>query len=438
MSQPSLLKRSWLAQFPADADDSARRALWLRRTWALFGIGLVSATWPLWTPQQRFPQVPLLAGLQALPAWSHWLLGGGMLLGLAGALAAPGLGRIAVGSSLLFACATAALVAIDQHRLQPWAYQFVMVAIVLALVKPRAAVGWLRWLIITFYLYSAVTKLDHTFVHTLGQQFLGALAEPLGLRPAAWSEPARVAAALTFPLGELAVAVALCLARGRAIGLAGAVALHLLLLAILGPWGLDHKPGVLLWNMYFIVQDLLLFWPDRKFVPLAALGPAAGRHVPRTPWAIRAMLLAAMLLPVLGGTAWFDLWPSWGLYAPSAERVQLLVHRNDEARLPDALGRFVEPLAGPSEPWLVVRLDRWSLDALGAPIYPQNRFQLGVAEAVMGRYSLGHRVRVVRWELADRLTGRRQYDVLAGLPQVVAASEAYLLNSRPGSAPLHP
>ena len=34
--------------------------------------------------------------------------------------------------------------------------------------------------------------------------------------------------------------------------------LHGLLLVILGPWGLDHKPGVLLWNAYFIVQDVLL------------------------------------------------------------------------------------------------------------------------------------------------------------------------------------
>lgn len=427
----------WLDLFPGDAAGSLTRVVRLRRTLALFGLALVAATWRLWTPQHVFPQVPLLAGLQSVPDWCQWMAVVGTLLGLAGAIFAPAQGRVARATLLIFAGAMAALMIADQHRLQPWAYQFVLVAIVLAVTDSRAAVGWLRLLVISFYLHSAITKLDYSFAHTLGQQFLSVLIQRLGLSLDAWSETSRVVAALAFPVGELAVALALCLARTRTLGLAAAVALHVLLLVILGPWGLNHKPGVLLWNMYFIVQDLLLFWPDRRLATDSTTESLAETGVCRAPLLVRGMLLAAIVLPVLEPTAWFDMWPSWGLYASSAERVQLLVHRNDEARLPEALSAYVEPLSNADEPWQAVRLDRWSLDALGAPQYPQNRFQLGVAEAVIGRYDLGHRVRVVRWGLAQRLTGQRQYDIL-GLPQVMAASDDYLFNSRPSSRTLDP
>lgn len=405
---------------------------------ALFGLALVTATWVLWTPQHTFPQVPLLAGLHSVPDWCQWVIVMGMLLGLTGALVTPAESPLARASLLVFAAATAGLVLIDQHRLQPWAYQFVLVALVLALSPPRAAVGWLRVLVISFYFHSAITKLDYSFAHTLGQQFLSVLAEPLGLTPSAWSETPRVLATLAFPAGELVVALALCFARTRTLGLAAAVALHVLLLVILGPWGLNHKPGVLLWNLYFIVQDLLLFWPIRPRAATATNDLSVEARPPRAPLAVRGMLLAAIALPMLEPTGWFDMWPSWGLYASSAERVQLLIHRSDEAKLPTELSAYIDPLSDADEPWLAVRIDRWSLDALGAPLYPQNRFQLGVAEAVIGRYDLGHRARVVRWSLAQRLTGGRQYEVLAGLPQVVVASDRYLLNSRPSARPLHP
>ena len=142
------------------------------------------------------------------------------------------------------------------------------------------------------------------------------------------------------------------------------------------------------------------------------------------------MVLAVVVLPFLWPTAWFDLWPSWGLYAASAERVTLLVHRRERDALDDDLLRFVQEPADPLDPWLTVRIDRWVLEALGAPIYPQSRCQLGVAEAVIVRFGLGHRARVVRWDLADRWTGERTHTVFTSLPQLLAAADRYYFNSR--------
>ena len=93
----------------------------------------------MWTPQHVFPQVPLvrLAGL--LPPWCDWIGAAGMVGGLIAALLARNEGRQARASLLVFAASAALMITIDQQRLQPWAYQFLLVALTLALAdaQPR-------------------------------------------------------------------------------------------------------------------------------------------------------------------------------------------------------------------------------------------------------------------------------------------------------------
>jgi len=162
--------------------------------------------------------------------------------------------------------------------------------------------------VIGFYFHSAVTKFDYSFLHTLGQQFLDALAALLGTPLDDWSDRARFTLAAAFPAGELAIAVGLCFAATRRVALAAALLLHGTLLLILGPWGLGHKPGVLIWNVFFIVQDVLLFGaslPSRRDTALVALHTLLGLGLAIGPlvaspfimsgrWAGFPLLLAAL------------------------------------------------------------------------------------------------------------------------------------------------
>lgn len=422
--------------FPESPGD-AQRAAWLVRTMAGFGLLLMALTWRLWTPQAVFPQVPLVAFARGVPAVFDGLGAATMALGLGLALVAPLDGRLCRAALVTFAAATLAMVVLDQQRLQPWAYQFVILAVLLAAARPAAAIAWPRAFIVSFYIYSALTKLDYSFLHTLGQQFLGTLAELLHVSLDDWSERTRLYLAAVFPLGELIVALGLCFRRTRWLALAGAIVLHGLLLAILGPWGLDHKPGVLAWNAYFIVQNLVLFgpWPrtvvGEAVVSEVAAGNSNTANQRAAPRFVPLAMLAVMFLPLLEPTTWFDMWPSWGLYATSAERVLLLVHRRQRDALPESLAPFVEEPADADDAWLVVRLDRWALAALDAPIYPQSRTQLGVARAVIARYDLGSRARVARLGLADRFTGERETEIFTGWTQWEAAGDEYYLNTQP-------
>src|SRR5262245_34903830 len=234
---------------PQATNDSGRARL-LRRTIALVALALVAATWPMWTPEHPVPQVPLFYAAGALPNVCQRLALAAMAVGLSVALLAGRQGQWGACGLLLFALSASALAAADQARIQPWAYQFTLMALVLALAPATTALEWLRLLMVSFYVYSALSKFDHAFAHTLGQQFLAALAGGLGLSIDGLSERARLIAALMFPAGELLVAIALAVPRTRRAGVVAAIALHALLLVILGPWGLNHKPGVLIWNAF--------------------------------------------------------------------------------------------------------------------------------------------------------------------------------------------
>ncbi len=406
--------------------DGPSRAAIVRRVVALFGLALIATTWRLWTPQHVFPQVPLLGLAQHAPAWCDWLGAAGMVGGLIVALLWPAQRRASDAGLVVFAASTALMAVLDQGRLQPWAYQLALMAMVLVLAEPRWALALLRLFVVSFYFHSALSKFDYTFLHTLGQQFLAALAGVVGLSLDAWGDGTRLAAALVFPAAELAVAVGLCFKPTRIAALWCAVTLHVLLLVILGPFGLNHKPGVLVWNLFFIVQDLVLFAGGARWFGST---PPATDVPPAVPRRAVALVAAAVLLPFLAPTTWFDAWPAWALYAPSAERVTLLIHRRAVGELPERLLTYVEEPDDAGDPWQRVRLDRWALEARGAPIYPQNRYQLGVAREIVARYAPTHRARVIRFGMADRFSGERETELFSGLAQLATAADEYYLGS---------
>jgi hypothetical protein len=442
---------------PLDCPDDLHRATWLRRVLAAFVLAMLAATWRLWTVQTVFPRVPLVYVASRLPAAAEWTLATLAVVALFVSLA-PAADRFARAALNAFACALALLILIDQHRLQPWSYQAMLVALALANCRPQRAVTLVRLLTVSIYFYSALSKLDYTFLHTLGPQMLGALLNPLGVHPADWAPGLRLAAAATLPSAELLVAAGFCFRRLWRAALVASIATHLALLMILGPWGLNHSLAVLLWNGYFIAQNCLLFAAHKENSHLATaraepssrtdsrtltqpLPEGKGGHSSRqlspragTPALLtEGLIFAALVLPLLEPWGLWDAWPSWALYAPNCQRVEVWIHRSAVNRLGD-VARIAEidtDHEADNDAWVRLRIDRWSLAALGAPLYPQNRFQLGVAAALAADPQMGRWLRAVEFSRADRISGERQHRTLSGSAEIDAALRPFLLNARP-------
>ena len=238
------------------------RVAWLRRTMAAFGLILFAITWRLWTPQTDFPQIPFFGWLVDVPGGVDWIALVGTFIGLTTILfvndrwSKPAIGLFLVSTSLL--------VLLNQHRLQPWVYLLLVTSSLLICLPNRICLTWLRRIVISIYLYSAISKLDYQFVFTVGDQMLDVLVGFLGLELDAFPSWLRISLVLCLPIGELIVGALLLFRKSAPIAARLAIGLHVSLLLALGPLGLNHQQGVLIWNIWFIVQAWLLFAASAK------------------------------------------------------------------------------------------------------------------------------------------------------------------------------
>ncbi len=380
---------------------------------------MVAASWPLWLDSGDFPRVPFVPGWPAIPGPFAWAVPLGLIATLA--LAAAGWRWRGMIAASLFLLGFA--VAGDQNRLQPWAYQYALVALALATTPPATALRLARWYAISLYFYSGLSKLDASFVRELGGTFLDSGLGLLGASPSAWPDSARSAAILMMPAGEIAVAAGLIRRSTRGLALAGLIALHGALLAILGPWNLGHSPNVLIWNGAMILEGWLLFRDGTE-------GPGPERR-PRT-WAevgTGLVFLAALILPLGERFGLCDPWPAHALYASHCERADISFHEDDLAGLPEAIRLRLGPPG--LDPWRRLDLNAWSRDGRGVPVYPGGRVGSGIAEALAGRYEAVQPVRLVVLGRADPWSGSRLRDEAIGLRAIRARAGRFRINAHP-------
>ncbi len=323
------------------------------------------------------------------------------------------------------------LVVLNQHRLQAWFYHLLIFSLIFTLKHLDEQLKWLRRIVVSVYIYSALGKLDFEFVHTVGQDFLAALAGLFGLSVDDWAENDRIVVTLLFPIIELAIGLGLAIHKTRRASGVVAILFHLTLATLVfGP--LKHSWGVFLWNLQFALQAMLLFaWQstaaDRSESNAMAKNKMQGAWLERI---VRIVLFAVMFLPLGERMGYWDHWPSWGLYAPHSSRVRVTVARFAVQQLPESLQQVLsdEEL---DEPEVELPLARWSFRELGVPIYPQARFQLGVARRIAESLESEFAIRVEIRSSADRFTGERKAIILNGSRETRQTAGPFWLGSWP-------
>ena len=403
------------------------RAIWLRKTMAAFGLLLFAITWRLWTPQTEFPQIPFFRWLVNVPGAVDWIVASAMTVGLVAMLL--GTQRWARGSLVLFLASTAVLVLLNQHRLQPWVYLLLVTGGLLVCLPNKTSLTWLRRIVISIYLYSAISKFDYQFVFTVGDQMLNVITSSVGFKTDGLPQWLHIAMVLSLPLGELVIGGLLLFSQTSKLGGWLAIGLHIGLLLVLGPLGLNHQPGVLIWNAWFIVQSWLLFMsaaPDAKPKEPRVDQPMNFRteqasvdsRSPELIWCGRLLALFVILFPVTCAVSpWIELpikadhWVAWEVYAPRSSRASVRVSDTAWAgTTTDAAGYDPDDTqSNDSAIPKAVTPNQWSLSRLGVPVYPQDRFQAACWLAFLesDERTNGRPPAVNALGTAARLTGQR-------------------------------
>ena len=415
---------------------------------ALCVMSLLGTSLGLWIEPSGFPSVPAFALLVETPWWVDRAIFGLLLVLLGTQFASSLVQLVAIKQPcdcwqltnnacrwLLILLALVS-VSLNQHRCQAWFYYFTLLQLVLLIPSSREAMHIARYLVISVYIYSALGKLDYQFAHTSGQDFLNAIAKLVFIDVHIWSASIRAAAALLLPLVELTVGVDLLFKKHLfATGLMACL-FHLGLIACLGPWNLGHSWSVILWNVQFLGQAVILFVMAKPASTGQedSLPSKTNRSISRV--IAYALLSVAFVMPL--GERWgvWDHWPSWALYAPHCSRAEVFVASHAWNSLPPGLLALMEKdeaNVGESgtELWQSVPISRWSLSDRGVPIYPQDRFQIGVALAVSRCLSNEYQLRIVLLSSANRFTGEREWQEFVGVDSVEQLQADYWFNIYP-------
>ena len=286
---------------------------------------------------------------------------------------------------------------------------------------------------ISIYLYSAISKFDYQFVFTVGEQMLDVLLGSVGLETAGLPQWLQVSLVLCLPLGELLIGVLLLFSKTRKLGGWLAIGLHASLLFMLGPLGLNHQPGVLVWNAWFIVQAWLLFVSNNPSSSSqtsdelkddgsnaetklnAGTRPKEANSPPvELVWCGRLLALFVIVFPITCAVSpWVELpikadhWVAWEVYAPRSSRALM---QNPAWRTQDSSpDKPLNELSFNNRPQLQTP-NQWSLETLGVPVYPQDRFQAACWLALFERQAETNERNpaLTVSGTADRLTGRRE------------------------------
>jgi hypothetical protein len=346
----------------------AGRLFWLKSTVILaFCIGL-SMSPALWIGPRSFPSTPVFS----IPA-----VDAVVVLGLYVALFVSAAVALAVREPRWPIAAFLAVVAVfcgaDQTRLQPWVFQYSAVLAVVALYTrtgadgERRALNVIRLIIAFTYIYSGLQKMNLNFVENEFPWIVQPIAD---LFPSA----ARLlhGFGMVVPLVQVAFGVGLLTRRFRRVSLIAAVAMHLFVLAMLVPAGLDWNNIVWPWTAAMAVFDILLF-SDASNVSWREI--TWSRHDP-------CHAAIAILFAILPALSFVNLWDSYlsaALYSGNLTEAQIYLSDAGAAALPVAIkSRAVRTSPNTN----VLNLQRWAVEDLNVSPYPETRIYKAIGRSV--------------------------------------------------------
>lgn len=411
-------------------DDFVRR---ISRLWSIGGLLLIAATWPLWwvpSAADSYPCVPLLQNFRGdiLGVKSSAILSGLSLAIVVCLLFVSLHSRSAKSIAWLWGTVGFALLvsfALDQHRMQPWAYQLAVYSVLFATGTHSSSRAFVKKamlvLMVSVYAYSSLGKFDFQFTHTVGQQFLDQLSNVFQVDVEDWPLLVKHSAkiALVFPATELALAVGLACKKTRRYAGVLLMVMHASLIGLLGPWALNQSLGVLVWNGVLLVQIYLLA-VERDEIEPQSESEQAGSRIGGTLRGIAVLVIGVVVvMPICERHGYWDHWLSWSLYSPHTSRTNIEFHRSVTQQLPQSAIPFLEPLSDGGT-WQSLDLGGWSLSERLVPVYPQARYQTQLAFDLAQAARTEDGVRVIEKGVSDRWSGRRIEKRLIGRSEIGA------------------
>lgn len=350
-------------------------------------------TWRLWTIERLFPTAPPFEFLTA-PALVHWIIFVPSLLLLLALVYKP-TNKLLLASLLaleLLSCL------FDQSRWQPWEYQFVFI-IFIALVNHgqySRIVLAIAFVTISTYIYSGSGKFNQGFLVVFWDNLF--LKGFLHLSKQTVQNPYLHYSGYLVALAELSFGIGLLFKRTKKFFAWALILMHVIILLMAGPTGLNYNESVWPWNVLMMVHLYLLFIYSATVIKIKTLWYR---------WNI-LVLICWGFLPALNHTiGWWDNFLSSRLFAGVQPQMMFCVKDSTEIKelLPFTRSYKIKNLCDSNA--MQVNVQSWSMKEMRSPAYIEERaFKMiakkwleehagSTTQAVLYYYEYGGGIRIV-------------------------------------------
>ncbi|PDS22544.1 hypothetical protein [Flavobacterium branchiophilum] len=348
-----------------------QKSQWIIRLTAVFWLIAKIGTFKLWTADRLLPLVPPFAFLENIPNSVHLFLYIVVLCHLFFTLINTNC-RWIYFSTIFFEILSCAL---DQNRWQPYIYQYILIFLFAGIFfkKNIKFINLLQFLLIVIYFNSGLHKLNSGFLYNVWQNMI--LHRFIGLDYTTIQSPWLYQSGYILGLIETFAGIALCFTRFQNRAAWIMIGMHVFILVLITPIGLNYNVIVWPWNVLMIGLLYLIFVKKEQTETLNWIKLFSGKN-----------MILFVLLGIMPLTNFFGIWDhflSFNLYSGSSMKMEICIENPQETK------QF-EPYYSSKKTFCktqsVIQSDDWALKELHIVVYPEKR----VYEKIIQKWKLSN------------------------------------------------
>ena len=325
----------------------------------------------LWLADRVFPTAPPFDFLYNVPNLVHTILYISSIACFLICVAKPSIHRL-LPTIIILEIASCLL---DQNRWQPWEYQYVFMLFVLWYNKKNEELASMLLIVIisSTYIYSGLQKFNPHYITLVWKKIF--MEDFFRIPQTITNQVVAMRLGYIIPLFEMSFGISLFIKRTRKFAIVSSIAMHILLMLVVGPGGVNYNLTVWSWNIAMVVFLLLLWNSQVDFKSLKKVAKPSYNWLPLVAWAV---------LPKLNFFGYWDFFLSSSLYSGRVD-VCFIKLANPPPNF--ILKKYYKVKAtGDTSHIETIAMQTWTMDELDTPPYPQKRMYKKIKKQWLKKY----------------------------------------------------